>query len=133
MRPLRTLRRRLAPDGDAHLLVRVHVLRRCTDEHVCPNCGGELVRGRAGGVSGARHLYVHLPFCAHRCGYCDFVTVVGDGSTRYVDALLRELELERGAARDRARDGLPRRRHADVHRARRARAAARGAARRPAR
>lgn len=43
-----------------------------------------------------RHLYVHLPFCAHRCGYCDFVTVVGrDGEHRsYVDALLRELELE---------------------------------------
>ena len=49
-------------------------------------------------TGGARHLYVHLPFCAHRCGYCDFVTVVGrhgehDG---YVDALLRELELEAG-------------------------------------
>jgi oxygen-independent coproporphyrinogen-3 oxidase len=47
----------------------------------------------------ARHLYVHLPFCAHRCGYCDFVTLVGgDGAVhaRYVDALLRELELERG-------------------------------------
>jgi putative oxygen-independent coproporphyrinogen III oxidase len=45
----------------------------------------------------ARHLYVHLPFCAHRCGYCDFVTVVGgkglDGA--YVDALLAELALER--------------------------------------
>ena len=45
----------------------------------------------------ARHLYVHLPFCAHRCGYCDFVTVVGRGSQHgaYVDALLRELDLER--------------------------------------
>jgi putative oxygen-independent coproporphyrinogen III oxidase len=48
-------------------------------------------------MSGARHLYVHLPFCAHRCGYCDFVTVVGRGGQHgaYVDALLRELELER--------------------------------------
>jgi oxygen-independent coproporphyrinogen-3 oxidase len=49
-------------------------------------------------MSGARHLYVHLPFCSHRCGYCDFVTVTGrEGQHRaYVDALLRELELERG-------------------------------------
>jgi oxygen-independent coproporphyrinogen-3 oxidase len=49
------------------------------------------------GMSAARHLYVHLPFCAHRCGYCDFVTVVGRGGqhSAYVDALLRELELER--------------------------------------
>ena len=48
-------------------------------------------------TSGARHLYVHLPFCAHRCGYCDFVTVVGQAGQHraYVDALLRELELER--------------------------------------
>jgi oxygen-independent coproporphyrinogen III oxidase len=48
-------------------------------------------------VSGAvRHLYVHLPFCGHRCGYCDFVTLVGRRSEhgRYVDALLTELELE---------------------------------------
>jgi oxygen-independent coproporphyrinogen III oxidase len=49
-------------------------------------------------MSGARHLYVHLPFCAHRCGYCDFVTVVGrrDEHGVYVDALLAELALERG-------------------------------------
>jgi oxygen-independent coproporphyrinogen-3 oxidase len=48
-------------------------------------------------VTGARHLYVHLPFCAHRCGYCDFVTAVGrvDQHGPYVDALLAELELER--------------------------------------
>jgi putative oxygen-independent coproporphyrinogen III oxidase len=44
-----------------------------------------------------RHLYLHLPFCAHRCGYCDFVTVVGrrERHAAYVEALLRELELER--------------------------------------
>jgi oxygen-independent coproporphyrinogen-3 oxidase len=44
-----------------------------------------------------RHLYVHLPFCSHRCGYCDFVTVVGRRGQHaaYVDALFAELELER--------------------------------------
>ncbi len=48
-------------------------------------------------MSGARHLYLHLPFCAHRCGYCDFVTAVGrpDRHSPYVGALLVELELER--------------------------------------
>jgi len=48
-------------------------------------------------VSGARRLYLHLPFCAHRCGYCDFVTVTGRGDQHgaQVDALLRELALER--------------------------------------
>jgi putative oxygen-independent coproporphyrinogen III oxidase len=50
----------------------------------------------------ARHLYVHLPFCAHRCGYCDFVTVTGhdDEHGGYVDALLAELDLERGLLAD---------------------------------
>ncbi|HEV8099926.1 MAG TPA: radical SAM family heme chaperone HemW [Gaiellaceae bacterium] len=43
-----------------------------------------------------RHLYVHLPFCSHRCGYCDFVTVTGRDHLHgaYVDALLRELDEE---------------------------------------
>ena len=47
---------------------------------------------------GVRHLYVHLPFCSSRCGYCDFVTIVGRDAdhARYVRALLRELELEGG-------------------------------------
>ncbi|HEY7537352.1 MAG TPA: coproporphyrinogen-III oxidase family protein [Gaiellaceae bacterium] len=47
-------------------------------------------------MNGVRHLYVHLPFCARRCGYCDFVTAVGRRAEhgRYVDALLTELALE---------------------------------------
>jgi oxygen-independent coproporphyrinogen-3 oxidase len=47
-------------------------------------------------TGGAGHLYVHLPFCAHRCGYCDFVTATGRDHLHgaYVDALLRELREE---------------------------------------
>ena len=50
-----------------------------------------------------RHLYVHLPFCAHRCGYCDFVTVAGRSEQHgsYVDALLVELDIEGGVLADR--------------------------------
>lgn len=53
-------------------------------------------------MTGVRHLYVHLPFCAHRCGYCDFVTVVGRAEQHraYVDALLRELDEQRGHLAD---------------------------------
>ena len=41
----------------------------------------------------APHLYVHVPFCGHRCGYCDFVTVTGNEhlQARYVDALVAEI------------------------------------------
>jgi putative oxygen-independent coproporphyrinogen III oxidase len=43
-------------------------------------------------------LYVHVPFCATRCGYCDFNTYtlreVGDlAPQRYVDAVIAELDL----------------------------------------
>ena len=41
-----------------------------------------------------RHAYVHVPFCRHRCGYCDFTLVAGrdDLMERYFAALRRELE-----------------------------------------
>lgn len=43
-----------------------------------------------------RHLYVHLPFCASRCGYCAFVVEVGGLGRRdaYLDAVIAELERE---------------------------------------
>jgi len=54
------------------------------------------------GLCGVRHLYVHLPFCSHRCGYCDFVTVVGRPNQHdaYVDAVIVELERDRGVLAD---------------------------------
>lgn len=40
-----------------------------------------------------RALYVHVPFCRHRCGYCDFTLVAGrdDLIERYLTALEMEL------------------------------------------
>lgn len=40
-----------------------------------------------------RAAYVHVPFCAHRCGYCDFAIAVGrdDLIGPYLDALAAEL------------------------------------------
>ena len=40
-----------------------------------------------------KHLYVHIPFCKHKCGYCDFNAYAGMDRLMpdYVDALEREL------------------------------------------
>lgn len=45
---------------------------------------------------GVRHLYVHLPFCASRCGYCAFAveTDALDRRDAYLGALLAELDAE---------------------------------------
>jgi oxygen-independent coproporphyrinogen-3 oxidase len=54
---------------------------------------GRVRMGHHPGMGHVRHLYVHVPFCAHRCGYCDFVTVTGHDERHeaYVDAVLTEL------------------------------------------
>jgi oxygen-independent coproporphyrinogen-3 oxidase len=40
-------------------------------------------------------LYIHVPFCARKCEYCAFYSEAADGDiiSRYVAALIRELEL----------------------------------------
>ena len=40
-------------------------------------------------------LYFHIPFCTHRCAYCDFNTYAGQGSLipAYVEALCSEIRV----------------------------------------
>ncbi len=40
-------------------------------------------------------IYLHIPFCKHRCAYCDFNTYAGqeDSIPAYVDALIKEIEF----------------------------------------
>jgi len=45
-----------------------------------------------------RAAYIHVPFCRHRCGYCNFTLVAGrdDLIDAYLEALARELAALRG-------------------------------------
>ena len=54
-------------------------------------------------MTAPRAAYVHVPFCRHRCGYCDFAVLAGrdDLADRYFRALDRELDrLDRPLAVD---------------------------------
>ncbi|HEY3474866.1 MAG TPA: radical SAM family heme chaperone HemW [Anaerolineales bacterium] len=52
-------------------------------------------------------LYIHIPFCTHRCAYCDFNTYAGQEEMipAYVDALCREIEFVGHSARAKCRSG----------------------------
>jgi oxygen-independent coproporphyrinogen-3 oxidase len=45
-----------------------------------------------------RTAYIHVPFCAHHCGYCDFAVTAGSDHLidHYLDALAKELATPGG-------------------------------------
>jgi oxygen-independent coproporphyrinogen-3 oxidase len=53
-------------------------------------------------------IYVHVPFCAARCGYCDFNTYLPHEATQagYLPAVLSELDLARAELGDRGVDTI---------------------------
>jgi len=56
----------------------------------------------APGASTISALYIHIPFCFHKCHYCDFYSLVddptktGDRQPLFLQALCRELRLRAG-------------------------------------
>src|SRR5690348_14725892 len=65
-----------------------------------PATGAESIQGRhtvepaPAPPDSAFGVYLHIPFCAHICPYCDFNTYSGQDNLipRYVDALAAEIE-----------------------------------------
>lgn len=47
-------------------------------------------------------LYIHIPFCVHKCDYCDFVSFPGQEAyfDEYIGALIHEMAEYRGEAVD---------------------------------
>src|ERR1700737_3648735 len=52
---------------------------------------------RASDMVATEHLYIHIPFCRHKCGYCDFNAYAGMDRLmpNYITALERELAAAR--------------------------------------
>jgi len=45
-------------------------------------------------ISRKSGLYIHIPFCRSKCGYCDFYSIEDTSLTKnFIDALLTEIEL----------------------------------------
>lgn len=47
-------------------------------------------------------LYIHIPFCAKKCAYCDFLSFASDDATkeRYVNALCEEIKANKENAEE---------------------------------
>ncbi len=64
--------------------------------------GRALTTSAAAGRPGARALYIHVPFCGHKCHYCDFYSFVDtrDQQGAFVERLIGELAALSAHARE---------------------------------
>lgn len=45
-------------------------------------------------------LYIHIPFCRSRCDYCGFYSIGRKPTDRFVEALLKEMEMRSPSFKD---------------------------------
>jgi oxygen-independent coproporphyrinogen-3 oxidase len=69
---------------------------RCTTDMIAASDSSQIENAAAATVlpsASPRAAYIHVPFCRHRCGYCNFTLVTGrdDLIEAYLKALEREL------------------------------------------
>ncbi|MDB5172530.1 MAG: coproporphyrinogen oxidase, anaerobic [Phycisphaerales bacterium] len=72
------------------------VSARVSNNPVVPNASGAIVNPAALPPADIEALYVHIPFCFHKCHYCDFYSITRQTPERmdaFVDLILREAEF----------------------------------------
>ena len=46
-------------------------------------------------------VYIHIPFCAHKCAYCDFYSLEGRDASGYAEAVVRQMKNHKSDFRGR--------------------------------
>ena len=51
-------------------------------------------------------VYIHIPFCARKCAYCDFYSLPGRDPSGYADAVVRQIKSHRNDFKDKFVDTI---------------------------
>lgn len=80
-------------------------MAKLPDGETAPEDGRLPISAGMGAAARSFGVYLHVPFCRVRCGYCDFNTYTatelrGAKQSDYADAAVAEISLAGGVLRD---------------------------------